>query len=104
MKARRAVCAVCGDVPEADDELVLARGRRRAVHCSEACLRETLRLRRIAVARRRRRVFVGASLAALFLAGGWTVRRHRAPRPRSISLSWTDAVRPPPTPSEPLIG
>jgi len=104
MRARRVVCVVCGAAPEADDELVLARGRRRAVHCSDTCLRETLRLRRLATARRRRRVLVGASLAALILAGGWTLRRHRNPRARSISLSWTDPIRPAPVPAEPLIG
>ena len=90
MKARGAACVVCGEVAAAAEQLVLARGRQRAVHCSEGCLEETLAERRAAAARRRRRALLGASLAALALAGGWTVWRHHAPRPRSISLSWVD--------------
>jgi hypothetical protein len=37
-KARAAACVVCGAVAAADEQLVLARGRQRAVHCSEGCL------------------------------------------------------------------
>src|SRR5436190_7167739 len=105
MSGRRVTCVVCGATPAANERLVLARGGRRAVHCSEACLGETLRQRRLALVRRRRRAVVGVSLAALLLAGGWTLRRHRAPAPRSISLSYSDVDPPPPAaPQEPLVG
>jgi len=104
MSGRRVPCVVCGATPEADERLVLARGARRAVHCSETCLGETLRQRRLALARRRRRAVAGISLAALLLAGGWTLRRHRAPAPRSISLSYADVDRPPAPPPEPTVG
>ena len=88
--AARARCAVCGEIPGAGEELVLARGRQRVVHCSQFCLGETLDRQRVVAARRRRRAIAAASLAAVLLAGGWTVWRHRAPGTRSISLSWLD--------------
>jgi murein DD-endopeptidase MepM/ murein hydrolase activator NlpD len=81
---------VCGEIPGAGEELVLARGRQRVVHCSQFCLGETLDRQRVVAARRRRRAIAAASLAAVLLAGGWTVWRHRAPGTRSISLSWLD--------------
>ncbi|HMF41145.1 MAG TPA: hypothetical protein VKQ32_10635, partial [Polyangia bacterium] len=101
---KRAPCVVCGAKPDADEQLVLARGRRRAVHCSQACLDETLRERRLALARRRRRVVATVSLVALSLAGGWTLKRHRAPAPRSISLSFSDVDPPPPAAPVPRVG
>jgi len=105
MSAAKVSCAVCGDAAARDDQLVLARGRRRIVHCSEACLEETLLQRRVAVARRRRRAVVVASLSALLLAGAWTVQRHRAPRPRSISLAWEEVdLRKDRPPGRPLFG
>ena len=42
--------------------------------------------------RSRLHAIAGATVAALLLAGGWTVWRHRAPQPRSISLSWVDVI------------
>jgi murein DD-endopeptidase MepM/ murein hydrolase activator NlpD len=100
-----AACVVCGDKPGKGEGLVLALGRRRAVHCSRACLDETLAQRRMAAARRRRRAIAAGSVAALLFAGGWTLVRHRAPRPRSISLSWAD-IQPPKAepPKPPFIG
>ena len=94
-------CTVCGNRVHGADELVLARGRRRVVHCSQTCLRKTLREQRLARAARRRRTAVSLSLIVLALAGGLTLRRHRAPRPNSISYSWTDTkweTAPPPQP------
>jgi hypothetical protein len=90
MAARVVRCAVCGEALNFDDQLVLARGRRRLAHCSEACLRETLAKQRLARAVRRRRMALNASVLVLLLAGVWTVRRHRAPPPRSISIAWPE--------------
>jgi murein DD-endopeptidase MepM/ murein hydrolase activator NlpD len=84
-------CVVCGGVLYADDDqLVLATGRRREPHCSQECLAETLRVQGRARAVRRRRAIAGLSVLALLLAGAWTLRRHRAPQPRSISAAWED--------------
>jgi murein DD-endopeptidase MepM/ murein hydrolase activator NlpD len=91
MAAVTARCAVCRAVLYADDDqLVLAIGRRRQAHCSEACLEETVRALRRARAVRRRRAVAGASVLALLLAGALTIRRHRAPPPRSISHAWPE--------------
>lgn len=89
MPAARPSCVVCGDVLDAENQLVLARGSRRAGHCSETCLGETLRKHRLARAVRRRRAAVGLSLVAVMIAGAWTWRRHRAPHPVSISYAWS---------------
>jgi murein DD-endopeptidase MepM/ murein hydrolase activator NlpD len=100
-----ATCVICGYKPSKGEGLVLARGRQRAIHCSQGCLDETLAQRRMAAARQRRRAIAAGSVAALLLAGGWTLARHHAPRPRSISLSWAD-IKPPKVelPKPPFIG
>jgi len=97
-------CAACGGDLDPDDQLVLARGRRRLHHCSEACLAKTLRAERIARGLRRRRAIVSGSVLALVLAGVWTVRRHHARPPRSISLSWPGAWDKTPPPEQIYFG
>src|SRR3982751_3974363 len=92
MAARAARCVVCGEALNFDDQFVLARGRRRLPHCSEVCLRETAAKQRRARAVRRRWTALTASVALLLLAGAWTVRRHRAPPPRSISMAWPETA------------
>src|SRR4051812_27691716 len=88
MAARAIRCVVCGDALDVDDQLVLALGRRRLCHCSEVCLRETVAKQRRARAVRRRWTAGSLSVVALLLAGAWTVRRHRARPPQSISYAW----------------
>ena len=98
----RRLCFACRNAVDSDEQFVLARGRQRLAHCSEACVRETLRKWRRARTRSRLHVIASATVAALVLVGGWTVWRHRAPQPRSIALSWVDVIwdkvaRPEPT-------
>ena len=99
--AEAQTCFVCGGDVERRAGLMLVGGWRRRVHCSEACLRESLRRAR-AQAAVRRRWFLGASAACLLVATATSfVRRHRAQRPRAISLAWPDAhgpLEPPPPP------
>jgi murein DD-endopeptidase MepM/ murein hydrolase activator NlpD len=92
MAARGVRCVVCGDALNFDDQVVLARGRRRLPHCSDVCLRETVARQRIARTVRRRRTALSVSVLALVLAGAWTVRRHRAPPPHSISYAWPETA------------
>ena len=96
------LCFSCGEAVPAGEQFVLADGRRRQAHCSEACVRETVRRRR--AARRRFRLKLGGvgALAALLLVGGFTLLRHRAPKPRSIALSWVDVQWDKPTRPEPI--
>jgi len=86
----RRLCFACRNAVDSDEQFVLARGRQRLAHCSQACVRETLGKWRRARARSRLRLAAGATVAALLLAGAWTVQRHRMPQPRSIALSWVD--------------
>jgi murein DD-endopeptidase MepM/ murein hydrolase activator NlpD len=88
-KSRR--CVVCGSTVDRDEQIVLAQGRRRGVHCSEECVEESIRRQRKAGARRRFRALVSASLVGLALAGALTARRHRVQPPRSISYAWPEA-------------
>ena len=94
-------CYACANVLHANELLVLAHGRQRQEHCSEACLRATLRVQRKARARRRWRLTAVASVATLLLAGAWTVSRHRAPTARSISAAWGDPAWKKPAPPQP---
>ena len=96
----RRLCFACRNAVDSDEQFVLARGRQRLAHCSEACVRETLRGRwRRARTRSRLHVIASATVAALVLVGGWTVLRHRAPQPRSIALSWVDVTWDKPAPA-----
>jgi hypothetical protein len=96
------LCFSCGEAVAAGEQFVLAHGRRRQAHCSEACVRETVRRRRAARARFRLKVAGIGSLAALLLVGGFTILRHRAPKPRSIALSWVDIQWDQPARPEPI--
>jgi peptidase M23-like protein len=95
-------CFVCGDPVDVDDQIVLARGRRREIHCSEGCLEESLGEQRRARSARRRRLVISASVIVLLLAGAGTLWRHRAPQPRSISYAWSGAGWDPAVPREPV--
>lgn len=88
------ICLVCGGAVDEADRLVLVRGRVHEAHCSEFCLRETIRKRHKATAATRRRRFLGALLIVGLLAGANTVwRRYRAPQPEWIASG----------PAEPLV-
>jgi hypothetical protein len=81
---------VCAGAVEARG-LVLVRGWRQRVHCSEACLRESLRRGIARSAARRRWTLRLSVLAALVVGASTLVRHHRAPPRRSISMAWPDA-------------
>ena len=76
----RRLCFACRNAVDSDEQFVLARGRQRLAHCSEACVRATLRIWRRARARSRLRVAAAATVAGVLLAGALAVMRHRAPR------------------------
>ena len=86
----RRLCFACRRAVDADELIILVRGRKREPHCSEECVQDTVSARRRARAWSRLRVIAGAAVAGLLLAGVWTVRRHRLPLSRSISLGWSD--------------
>jgi len=94
----RRLCFACGNAVEADEQFVLARGQRREPHCSEACVRATVRARRSALWRSRLRLTAGAVLVAVVAGGVWSIKRHRAPPARSIALSWAETEWPKPAP------
>jgi len=96
-------CIVCSrEIDVGDEQLLLARGRRREAHCSEACLRVSLREYRVARAAARLRMGIAGAVAAVALAGVWTWRHHRAPAARSISYSWTETQWEAPARPEPI--
>ena len=99
MKARR--CAVCGNTLDRAEQIVLAQGRRRAIHCSEECVLESVRRQRATAAKRRWIALASASVIGLALAGVVTVRRHRLPPRQSISYAWPEAPDRP-APPEPV--
>src|SRR5437764_5914985 len=96
------LCFACGNAVDAGEQFVLADGRQRQPHCSEACVRETVRRGRAARARLRWRATASLTVAALLLGGGWTVWRHRAPQRRSIALSWVEIGWDKPVRPEPI--
>lgn len=80
---------------------MFVRGGVRIRHCSEACLRKNVRAERRATAAKRRRWFLGASLALLAVVVGHEAwRRFTAPAPQWISFPWPD-VHPDASPSRP---
>jgi murein DD-endopeptidase MepM/ murein hydrolase activator NlpD len=94
-------CVVCGRSIAGDVRLVLVRGKRHAEHCSEACLRDTVRKQRRARLAARARWFLRLSAVALLLAGANAVwQRFGAPHPQSISFE-PPQLRPAPAPSGP---
>ena len=101
MTCRSCLCAI----READDRFVLVRGRAREPHCSESCLRASVRRHRKASAARNRRWLLGmVSVAAVTTGAHWLWRHHRAAQPVSISFDPTDVARPPPPPEPPQLG
>jgi murein DD-endopeptidase MepM/ murein hydrolase activator NlpD len=99
--AEARTCSVCrGDVEPRAGLVLVGRWRRRLC-CSEACLRESLRRARARAATRRRWASGAAALALVVMSVGSFVRRHRAERPRAISLAWPalhGPLEPPPPP------
>jgi murein DD-endopeptidase MepM/ murein hydrolase activator NlpD len=94
-------CFVCGGDVDRQAGLVLADHWRLRVHCSEACLRESLRRAIARSATRRRWALQVAALALLVVGVTSFVRRHRSQTPRAISIAWPDAhgpLEPPPPP------
>jgi murein DD-endopeptidase MepM/ murein hydrolase activator NlpD len=95
-------CFLCGCRVSENERLVLVRGKRHQVHCSESCLRETIRRRQLARTAARRRWFLRLSLPALLLVGAGTLwKRHRAPERHAISYAWPEGLPvadPPPAP------
>jgi murein DD-endopeptidase MepM/ murein hydrolase activator NlpD/predicted nucleic acid-binding Zn ribbon protein len=86
-------CFVCGDDIDDGDRLVLLRGNRQLVHCSESCLRETVRKQRAARAAAQLRWTLRLSLAVLVLVGaGWLWQRFRVPHPESIAVTWPEVL------------
>jgi hypothetical protein len=96
-------CVVCRGPVVGRERLVLVRGKRQELHCSETCLRANVRGHLAARMAARLRWTLGASAAVLVVLGvGWTWRRLRAPHPRSISEAWPEIPdrEPPPAPLE----
>jgi murein DD-endopeptidase MepM/ murein hydrolase activator NlpD len=90
MNRARTCCVCAGDVSARG--LVLVRGWRERVHCSEACLRESLRRGAARSAARRRWMLRVSMLAALVVGVTTLVRRHRAPPRRTISVAWPETL------------
>jgi murein DD-endopeptidase MepM/ murein hydrolase activator NlpD len=86
-------CLTCGDAVGAPTRVVLVRGRRQRVYCSDTCLRADLDARRARRNRLRLRVALAVVLpTALVVAVKVTVQRHRAPARQSISLAWGEGL------------
>ena len=87
-------CFVCGGPVDRAEGLVLVRGRQQQPHCSDTCLRASVRRQWVARAAARRRRLLGlaalSALTALALVAGGVWRRHRRPPSRSISYAWPD--------------
>jgi murein DD-endopeptidase MepM/ murein hydrolase activator NlpD len=99
--ARPGICFACGKAIDDGTRLVLVHGRTERVHCSEACLDDSVRKQEIAETRESRRWLVTVSLmtitALLPAAANLLLRRYRAPRPQVIvSGSPGEAPRAPP--------
>lgn len=98
MRTRAPACPTCGDEVGLGERFVLARGRRRAAYCSEACLvADVERRRRAAAAVRRRWLLRALVLATVALGGPRLWHRFRLPERESISFE-TPEARPAPAP------
>ncbi len=97
-------CFACGNDADHGDRLILLRGKRHLVHCSEACLRETVRKQRAARAAAQLRWTLRLSLTVLALVGtGYLWQRFRVPHPQSISYGWPEVIgEPTPPPRGPI--
>ena len=92
-------CVLCGRSVDDDRRFVLVAGGREHEHCSESCVRENLRLRRIAHARARRRWVAALSLMlALPIAGKILWKRYRLPQAEVISSAPPEPLPEPPPP------
>jgi murein DD-endopeptidase MepM/ murein hydrolase activator NlpD len=101
------ICLSCRcAIRAADQRFVLVRGARREQHCSESCLRASVRRHRSASAARKRRwLFRLASLAAVATGAHSLWRHHRMPQPVSIAFDPTgDVARPPARREPPTLG
>jgi murein DD-endopeptidase MepM/ murein hydrolase activator NlpD len=89
----RETCFVCGGPVDENERLVLVRGKRHQVHCSDSCLRGNLRTQRLARRAARRRWFLRLSLPLVLVMGAGTLwKRHRAPQRHSISYAWPEGL------------
>jgi hypothetical protein len=101
--ARAGKCFYCGIAIDDGDRLVLMYGDVEEEHCSEPCLRATVRRRRIARARTQIRWFLRLSFVTLVVtAGAMLWQRHRVPQPQAIAYQPPDEVRPEPAPAGPI--
>jgi hypothetical protein len=92
-------CSTCGASFDAGPRLVLVRGWANEEHCSETCLRVTLRNRQIASVAAKRRWLLRVLCAAVLMgAAGSLWTRHRMPQPQSISFESPEAPPEPPAP------
>ena len=100
------VCAICGDDVDPDDgRLIVVRGRRRQVCCSEACLRRDLRERRARRSAMLRRLGLGGLVVATSFACVLFVSlRYRAPTPHAIVYDPPERPPDPPPPLPPGMG
>lgn len=86
-------CLTCGGEVGGLMRVVLVRGRRQRVYCSDSCLRADLDGRRRARNRLQARVALALLLpTALVVAAKVTWQRHRAPPRVSISLAWGEGL------------
>lgn len=86
-------CFVCGDEVDEASHMVLVVGRFHRPHCSESCVRRTIRKHRLVRAKARRRMMLGTLAVAAVSAGTFTVwQRHRAPQPEWISSGAPEAI------------
>lgn len=97
-------CFHCGGPVGGNERLVLVRGKRWEVHCSESCLRENIRRRRLAKAAGRRRWFLRLSLPCfLVIVVGSLYKHHRSAPPHSISYAWPEELPMADTPPAPVV-
>jgi hypothetical protein len=94
-------CRVCGETVHDADQRVLVIGRKRFVHCSQACLRVSLNVLRTAQRKARRQGFAFLLATAVAVAGVLYVRHHFH-RPRRATPAPTQPVvaERPTTPAE----
>ncbi len=98
-----ATCANCLDLVTGGERFVLVQRGRELIHCSRACLLETLRRqRRAQAARRNRWLLRGAALLAVVVAAPALWHRFHVPRAKTIAFEAPQA-RPTPRAAPPLI-
>jgi hypothetical protein len=81
-------CFYCGERVDEDERHVLMLGRIEQPHCSEACLKRSIRNeRKRRAALRRRWSAAGLAVAVVLVGAGVVWRRFHAPRPEWISMA-----------------